>query len=176
MAAAQLAAEEAANAAIAKASQQAAAAMKAQIAAAAAKAEAAKAAAAAEASAAAQPDVATERSKRTANLTGVWQRDDDYTFRLVDDGYRVVGQILNTEDFSAYDITLEWKSATSLAGYTVLKENISPCKFETSTSWSVDVVADNRLQVLAEEVGWDANCRETDRTWGEHVLTKQGNN
>jgi hypothetical protein len=106
------------------------------------------------------------------DLTGTWVRDDEYMFSLLDDGSRVIGSISATEDFMFYEVTLEWTSATTLTGYAVLKENLSPCKFETSTAWSIEVGEDGTLIASTEEVGWDGSCKETDRTWGGHTFSR----
>ncbi|GIW72179.1 MAG: hypothetical protein KatS3mg102_1721 [Planctomycetota bacterium] len=120
----------------------------------------------------AQPAAAAPRPRPIADLSGTWVRDDEYTFTLLDDGRRVVGEIVGTEDFSFYEVTLEWTSDRTLTGYAVLKENLSPCKFETSIAWSVDVVDEGTLAARTEEVGWDAECHETERTWGRHTFTR----
>ena len=81
---------------------------------------------------------------------------------------------IEEEDFIFYEVTLEWASSTTLTGAAVLKENLSPCKFETSTAWSVEVAADGTLTARTEEVGWDRACKETDRSWGEHTFSAVG--
>ncbi len=107
-----------------------------------------------------------------ANLSGTWIRDDDYTFSLLDDGRRVVGTITDTEDFVFYEITLEWTGDDTLTGFAVLKENLSPCHFETSTAWSLQVHKDGTLIGNIEEVGWNAECQENERTWGSYTFQR----
>ncbi|MFC1707034.1 tetratricopeptide repeat protein [Planctomycetota bacterium] len=125
------------------------------------------------------PAAATETDaappKRVASLSGRWEREDLYVFTLLDDGYRVVGEIENPEDFSFYEVVLEWKGESTLEGHGMFKEQFTDCKFETSVVWKMKVVDGSNLQGEVEEPVWDESCKETGREWVEFTFTKQEN-
>lgn len=117
------------------------------------------------------PMARTERPRRAAKLTGNWTREvDGLVFSFVDDGFRVVGEAVGSEEYEFYDVTLEWKDERTLVGYGTLKEAVTACKFETSVQWSVDVVSPTKLKAMVEEVGWNDQCQEADRAWVEHAF------
>ncbi len=111
--------------------------------------------------------------KPVANLSGTWEQDGLVKFRLIDDGRRVVGEIAEIEGYAYYDVTLAWRTESTLEGYAVFKEISTPCQFETSVKWTLEVASPDELKGKVEEPEWDiADCNEKGRFLGDHSFAR----
>ncbi len=114
------------------------------------------------------------RPARAANLAGTFVREaDGVAFNFSDDGSRAVAEVAGTDVFAHYEVTLTWKTDKRLVGMGVMKENFSPCKFEATVNWAVEVVSADEIKVTTEDVEWDEACKEVGRTPVEHVLARK---
>ena len=86
-----------------------------------------------------------------ADLTGTWSRGSDgVAFHILDDGRVLVAEAMGVGDeYDYYDIRLDWTADDRLEGYAVLKETVSPCRFESMLRWSMEVTSPATLVVTS---------------------------